>query len=47
MKSRKLDYIPDFFQMYEVIEEEMIAAGVAVRLPEHVRMNAKGENIRG
>ena len=31
--------------MYEVIEQEMITAGVAVMLPEPVWMNAKGEHV--
>ena len=35
----------NFSQMYEVIEQEMITAGVAVMLPEPVWMNAKGEHV--
>lgn len=35
----------NFSQIYGVIEQEMIASGVAVRLPEPMWMNAKGEHV--
>ena len=35
----------NFSQMYKVIEEELIKAGVAVRLPEPVWMDAEGNHV--
>jgi len=36
--------LQNFSQMYECIEEELITAGVATRLPEPVWMNADGDH---
>jgi len=35
----------NFSQMYEVVDEELIRAGVAVRLPEPVWMDAEGNHV--